>query len=147
MELLWLLLVLVSVAILVFYKPTENMTNKDLLDTLDRFEKDGTRSKKSSTEIYGPKNTKAEDEPEPATSVDKYGEVRGYPDIYGPEITPIPGKKHNDKKEKEKKNLGEQSSDNTQGETYEFNPDFTRAFPHDENGPQPFLADFSKIQR
>lgn len=148
MDLLIVGLLILLCLVVLFMSRREMMTNKDLLDTLDKFGKDGTK-KVSSSEIYGPKTTKAEPEPEHSSSKDE-DNLRSYPDIYGPETTPIPGKKPDDKKdkkEKDKENLGEQSPDNTQDEGHQFNPSFASAFPHDENGPQPFLADFSKIQR
>jgi len=42
MEHIWLLLVVVALAILVFYKPVEKMTNKDLIATLKTFGEKGT---------------------------------------------------------------------------------------------------------
>jgi len=137
MEHIWLGLIFLAVLVLIFYVPkNENMTNKDLLATLDRFGKTGTKSKSSTDtyqeEIYGPKAPKLE-EPVPASSSGKSTDGSNvYPDIYGPEITPVPGMK------KPKSKKGDDS--------YEFNPDFRNAFPVDDDEPQPFLTDFSKFQ-
>jgi hypothetical protein len=144
MEIIWIVLLVVALAVIVLYKPkVEKMTNKDLLKTLDRFSKEGTKpSPKEENEepIYGPKVPKVE-EPTPASSKTKNGDGSNvYPDIYGPEITPIPGLK------KKKPTKGKESSDVADDPTYEFNPDFRKAFPVDENEPQPFLTDFSKFQ-
>lgn len=118
------------------------MTNKDLLDTLKTFGEKGTKSKSKDVHeepIYGPKSGGLE-EPKPTPGKGKNGEndTNAYPDIYGPEITPIPGSKVSKK--------GKHESDNVTDEAYQFNPDFAKAFPREENEPQPFLTDFSKFQ-
>jgi len=140
MEYIWLALLLIALAIIVFYNPvTEKMTNKDLLATLKTFGEKGTKSKDTHEEpIYGPKVPKMQD-PAPAPSSKNSNGSNTYPDIYGPEITPIPG-------QTKKKQTGKHESDNTDSETYEFNPDFKNMFPTEENEPQPFLTDFSKFQ-
>jgi hypothetical protein len=119
------------------------MTNKDLLSTLSTFGTKGTKPKsKDSYEepIYGPKVPKlAEPEPTPANGSDDSGDT--YPDIYGPEVTPVPGKKQT------KHKSGKHSSDDSRDdEPYQYNPDLEKAFPMEENEPQPFLTDFSKFQ-
>jgi hypothetical protein len=116
------------------------MTNKDLLSTLNAFSKTSKKSVLPPNEepIYGPKVPKLE-EPAPASSDNSDNGSNMYPDIYGPEITPIPGKKIS-------KKHGKHESDTVTDETYEFNPDFKNAFPSEENEPQPFLTDFSKFQ-
>lgn len=131
------------------------MTNKDLLETLSKFGKADNKSKGTYEEpIYGPKTTKAE--PAPASSANSGSDdgTNVYPDIYGPEITPVPGKKT--KKSSKpgdaptgvaKTPAGVQASDDNDDETYAFNPDFQDSFPTDENEPQPFLTDFSKFQK
>ena len=144
MEYVWLWVLLLAVAIIVFYKPNlEKMTNKDLLSTLRTF---GTKDKSSLTPneepIYGPKVPKME-EPTPASSKNGDDGANMYPDIYGPEITPIPGalNKHKSKPK------GQHASDDHEDEdTYQFNPDLAKSFPMEENEPQPFLTDFSKFQ-
>lgn len=142
MNSIWLVLALVGILVMVFYRPTkEHMTNKDVLESLSRFEKDGKKpSKPAEQPIYGPRTTKVE-EPKPTHS-GKSGisDNMVYPDIYGPEITPIPGAK------KAKKKPGEETSDCADDDTYQFNPDLQKAFPSDGSEPSPFLTDFSKFQ-
>jgi hypothetical protein len=123
------------------------MTNNDLINTLNQFGKDGTpQSKSKNTEqLYGPKTIKSKHDDHEYEKINSDSNGNNiYPDIYGPEITPIPGKnseKHNQ--------YGKQVSDfvDHNESTYQFNPDFKKAFPHDKNEPQPFLTDFSKFQR
>lgn len=122
------------------------MTNKDLMNTLNEFEKDGTPpTKKNSEEVYGPKTVKGKSVLHDYETINSdTNEVSAYPDIYGPEITPVPGKSSEKYNE-----FGKQVSDfvDPNEPTYQFNPDFKKAFPHDKNEPQPFLSDFSKFQR
>ena len=118
------------------------MTNDDLLDTLKTFGHKGTKSKSKDVHqeaLYGPKTTKIE-EPKPSASGKKPGEddTNVYPDIYGPEITPVPGSKSCKK--------GKHTSDCVDDEAYQFNPDFDKAFPRADGEPQPFLTDFSSFQ-
>jgi hypothetical protein len=142
MEYMLIVLAILALMIILFYQPVcEKMTNKALLETLDKFGKTGTKPKPvdpNEQPIYGPKMPKLE-EPTPASSSSKDDGLNVYPDIYGPEVTPVPGQKKACKK-------GEQSSDCVEGDTHEYNPDFKNAFPMDENEPQPFLTDFSKFQ-
>jgi hypothetical protein len=155
MEHIWLGLLLLAILVLVVYVPNkEGMTNKDLLATLNRFGTQGTKSKSSSKdtyqeEIYGPKAPKSE-EPVPASSSGgtSANDTNVYPDIYGPEITPVPGMKKSKTKSNSKSNTnaGSHTSDVVEDDTYEFNPDFRKAFPVDDDEPQPFLTDFSKFQ-
>ena len=138
-----LILVLLAILVILFHKQ-EHMTNKDLVDTLSKFGKNGKPPKNNPSEepIYGPKTTKVEPKPTPADPASDDG-TNVYPDIYGPEITPIPGKKTHKKPSKP----GVQASDDNDDETYAFNPDFANSFATDENEPQPFLTDFSKFQK
>ena len=126
------------------------MTNKDLINTLNEFEKDGTSpTKKNSEEVYGPKTVKGKSVLHDYETINSdTNEVSAYPDIYGPEITPVPGKGKEVHSEKYNEH-GKQVSDFVDPNelTYQFNPDFKKAFPHDKNEPQPFLSDFSKFQR
>jgi hypothetical protein len=142
MEYIWIGLAILAVVIILFYQPlSEKMTNKALLETLDKFGKTGTNPKPvdpNEQPIYGPKMPKPED-PIPASTASKDDGLNVYPDIYGPEVTPVPGQKKKSKGNK-------QESDHVDGETHDFNPDFKNAFPMDENEPQPFLTDFSKFQ-
>lgn len=138
----WILIILAVVTILYFHPSRESMTNKDLLDTLKTFGEKGTKPKSKDVHqepIYGPRTTKAE-EPKPTSGKGKNHEDDNnvYPDIYGPEITPIPGSKACKK--------GKHESDCTDNEAYQFNPDFDHAFPRAEGEPQPFLTDFSQFQ-
>ena len=154
MEYIWIWVVILAIAIIVFYKPNlEKMTNKDLLSTLRTFgTKDKTPSLTPNEEpIYGPKVPKME-EPTPSSSSNGGDDgTNAYPDIYGPEITPIPGalNKHKSKPKPNAKSKGQHASDDHEDEdenTYKFNPDLAKAFPMEENEPQPFLTDFSKFQ-
>ena len=139
MDSVWLIIIALSFAIILLYgSSTEKMTNKDLLNTLSAFSKSSKKNTPNEEPIYGPKVPEVE-EPVPASSSNSNNSTNMYPDIYGPEITPVPGKKKDKKK-------GKHSSDTVEDETYEFNPDFKNAFPTEENEPQPFLTDFSKFQ-
>ena len=144
MEYTWLLIG-IALLIVIFYKSStvEKMTNKDLLSTLSTFGTKGTKPKSKDPyeePIYGPKVPKlAEPEPAPANGSNDSGDT--YPDIYGPEVTPVPGKKQT------KHKSGKHSSDDSRDdELYQYNPDLEKAFPMEENEPQPFLTDFSKFQ-
>lgn len=136
MEFLWMVLLILSLGVIVYYTSSsrENMTNKDLLDTLKTFGEKGTppSSKKTKDtheeQIYGPKTSKIEPKPAPSKPGGDDG-TNVYPDIYGPEITPTPGSK-----------CGRDD------DTCDFNTDFEKAFPREDNEPQPFLTDFSKFQ-
>jgi len=145
-----LILLVLAILVIVFHKQ-EHMTNKDLLETLSKFGKANTKSKGTYEEpIYGPKTTKAEPVPAPTTKPGSE-DTNVYPDIYGPEITPVPGKKTKKSSKPSdahvKPGTGIQASDDNDDETYAFNPDFQDSFPTDENEPQPFLTDFSKFQK
>ena len=118
------------------------MTNADLMSTLKTFgeqtpAKDKSKKSDSELHIYGPEAS-APAEPTPAApSKNPQGDSSLYPQIYGPDVPAVPGKKPQN---------GKQESDNTEDSTYDFNPDLKRAFPT-EGPPQPFLGDFSKFQR
>jgi len=141
MKTLWIALGVISVLVVLFYSSSrENMTNKDLMDTLKTFGEKGTKPKTKDVHeepLYGPKSGGLE-EPKPTSGKGKDDSSGVYPDIYGPEITPIPGGKVCKK--------GTHESDCTSDDAYQFNPDFAKAFPREENEPQPFLTDFSKFQ-
>jgi hypothetical protein len=150
MEYVWLWSLLLALMIIIFYKPNlEKMTNKDLLSTLRTF---GTKDKSSSLTpnqepIYGPKAPKLEDPTPTSSSSAGDNDTNMYPDIYGPEITPIPGALNKPKSKPRSKHNGKHASDDHEDEdTYKFNPDLAKAFPMEENEPQPFLTDFSKFQ-
>lgn len=59
-----------------------------------------------------------------------------YPEIYGPDLVMPPGTKPFEKP-------AEETADDSY---FGINPDLKKAFPT-EGAPQPYLADFSKIQR
>jgi len=119
------------------------MTNEDLLSTLKTFGDNAPAPKKKANPedsdkvaIYGPRAPQVASTTSGKTKLAPTA-AGVYPDIYGPEITPVPGAKPNPS--------SKPSSDNPDDDTYEFNPDLKKAFPTD--GPaQPFLTDFSKIQ-
>jgi hypothetical protein len=155
-----ILLLCVAGMFIILYDSSEHMTNKDLLATLSTFGKTGIKKKTDpyEEEIYGPKVPKLEEEPTPATSKTKIDDGSDYPDIYGPEITPIPGQtpKKSKRSKHADKHTGKHISDDHMGghhvgndgddDPYEFNPDLKKAFPMEDNEPQPFLTDFSKFQ-
>jgi hypothetical protein len=118
------------------------MTNDDLLDTLKTFGQKGTKSKSKDVHeepLYGPKSGGLEPTPTPSSKKNNGQDgINSYPDIYGPEITPIPGSKSCKK--------GKHTSDCVDDEAYQFNPDFDKAFPRADGEPQPFLTDFSSFQ-
>jgi hypothetical protein len=136
------IIILSIMVILVTHFSREHMTNDDLLKTLSKFGSKKEPTKKgipSAMPIEGP--TVAPPEPpkkdDPSGTSGKSGASGSYPDIYGPDIPLMPGKKPTTAK---------QSSDNTDDDVFSFNPDLQKAFPT-EGPPQPFLADFSKIGR
>ena len=137
-----------AVLVTVLRTTSEHMTNEELMDTLKTFGEKGSTKKKSKTAsdtnelaLYGPKGVPSPPPPKPApTPTGKpTGNVSQYPEVYGPDIVLTPGKKPS-------KN-GTQESDKVSDSTYEFNPDLKNAFPTETNEPQPYLNDFSKIQR
>lgn len=146
MERLLLGLIVLAILVTALQTTTEHMTNKDLMDTLKTFGEHGTSSKKNKTPgdtnelpVYGPKGVPSPPPPKPTpSSGGKSGDGSQYPEIYGPDIVLTPGK--------HSKN-GKHESDTVTDSTYEFNPDLKNAFPTETNEPQPYLNDFSKIQR
>lgn len=138
-SLLLLIGVLAILVIVVTYPHREFMTNKDLVSVLQTHGTPDDKKKKkkdepSEMEIYGPKAPKIE----PNSSKTKNGADSGgiYPDIYGPDVKPVPGKAPSSSKHK---------SDEVEDDTYDYNPDLQKAFPTD-GPPQPFLADFAPFQ-
>jgi len=135
-------IILLCIAVVLYYGRREHMTNEDLLSALKTFgEKTPSKPKNRNTEnelpIYGPEAS-APAEPTPAPpSGNSHGDSSLYPQIYGPDIVATPGKKQKN---------GKHESDNTEDSNYDFNPDLKHAFPT-SGPPQPFLADFSKFQR
>jgi hypothetical protein len=92
---LWILLGL-AILVILFYRPRENMTNDQLIDTLKTFGEQGTSSSSSSSlgtttkPIYGPS---ANPPPVPTNTGGAGGKtVAGpYPQIFGPDVTNAPG--------------------------------------------------------
>ena len=158
---LWVLLGL-AILVILFYRPRENMSNDQLIDTLKTFGEKGTHSSSktsgpSNQAIYGPS---ASPPPVPTNTGGSGGgkTVAGpYPQIFGPDITNGPGTASGTASGTVSSGApvgpGQVASDQglaggCQGpadQTHEFNPDLAKAFPVD-GPPQPFLTDFSKIQ-
>jgi hypothetical protein len=87
--------VLVGVAILVifFYRSRENMTNGQLMNTLDAFKRDGTKSNNPKLDpIYGP-SANPPAFPSSTNGGGRNGKSTGgpYPQIFGPDTAPQPG--------------------------------------------------------
>ena len=140
-----MILVLIAIlllAYLVSMTTYEHMTNKDLVDTLQKYGSKDESSKKKAEKpaeapIYGPK-AEAPEQPSPTKPSSKSnGDGSVYPDIYGPDVVASPGEKIKSSKHE---------SDNVNDETYDYNPDLKNAFPT-SGPPQPFLTDFSKFQK
>ena len=136
--LLWILGGLVILLLLVSRK--EHMTNEDLISTLKTFGDKAPPKKKANPAdvdqipIYGPRAPQVAPADPSKTKLSPTASGV-YPDIYGPEITAVPGTKPGSK----------HASDEVEDKTYEFNPDLQKAFPSD-GPPQPFLTNFTKIQ-
>lgn len=86
--------------------------------------------------IYGPKAEKVV-QPTKPSSKSGFSDTSVYPDIYGPEVVASPG---------EKVKSAKHESDKLDDSTYDYNPDFQKAFPT-SGPPQPFLTDFSRFQK
>ena len=165
---LWILVGL-AVLVILFYRPRENMTNDQLINTLKTFGETGSSSSSSNNTqpsvkpIYGPS---ANPPPFPTNTGAGGGKtVAGpYPQIFGPDVTNAPGTMSGSV-------LGSggvggggggvggvganggsangyvySDQPGPQDRSHEFNPDLAKAFPVD-GPPQPFLTDFSKIQQ
>jgi len=153
----WILLGL-AILVILFYRPRENMTNDQLIDTLKTFGEQGTSpsTTKSTTgpskeAIYGPS---ANPPPVPTNTGGAGGgkTVAGpYPQIFGPDVTNAPGTINSGNPvaagqvASDKALSLEVGSQGPADQFHEFNPDLAKAFPVD-GPPQPFLTDFSKIQ-
>lgn len=144
MERLLLGLFVLSILVTVLRTSSEHMTNKDLMDTLKTFGNHGTSSKKKTSAetnelpVYGPKGVPSPPAPKPSSGKKPGSDGSQYPEIYGPDVILTPGKPSKN---------GKHESDSVTDSTYEFNPDLKNAFPTETNEPQPYLNDFSKIQR
>ena len=110
------------------------MSNADVLTALKQYgvdteENSDTANKTPSELIYGPKGIMS-DEPEPDLSASTDSKAI-YPEIYGPDVPLVPGKKVQ-----------------TEGDDeYDYNVDLGKAFPKADGPPKPFLTDFSSFQR
>lgn len=114
------------------------MSNNDVLTALKQYGVDtedntkGEKKKKTPSEpIYGPKS-ELSDEPQPDLSNSKNSKAI-YPNIYGPDVPLVPGKKV------QTEDGGVEGND--------YNIDLAKAFPRADGAPQPFLTDFSSFQR
>ncbi len=145
MEVLIILLAIVAILIATSYK-REHMTNDDVMKALQKYgTADEPKKKKDSNieskqTIYGPHAKQPPAEPSPTShsgSKDRNQHTGSYPQIYGPDIPMIPGKRPSRPKHE---------SDKTDEETFDYNPDLQKAFPQ-EGPPQPFLTDFAPFQR
>jgi hypothetical protein len=165
---IWILVGL-AILLIVFYRSRENMTDKQLMDTLQTFEQKGKKSQDPQLDpIYGPSANP------PAVPTNTGGGKNGkstggpYPQIFGPDTTPQLGVGRNgaggaggaggtategiagNGKTGESSvyvnpvGPGQVGSDQADPAEPEFNPDLKNAFPYD-GPPQPFLTDFSKI--
>lgn len=131
----YLLILLLIIAIVIAWNNREHMSNSDVLTALKQYgvdTNDNKSKKKQPTElIYGPKS-EIPTEPSPDLS-SKTNAKAVYPNIYGPDVPLVPGKKS-------------QSQDG-EGEGNDYNIDLAKAFPRADGPPQPFLTDFSSFQR
>ena len=111
------------------------MSNSDVLTALKQYGVDTNDNKKKQDKktesIYGPKGIMSE-EPEPNLSA-KGNPKAIYPQIYGPDIPLVPGKKV-------------QTQDG-EDDGNDYNIDLAKAFPRADGPPQPFLTDFASFQR
>lgn len=139
----WMLALMgILVILITTWNTQENMTNKDLVSTLQTFGDKG--SKKKSDEIpelpvYGPKVQPPVD-PAPTKSSDTDKTSGVYPDIYGPDIAGVPGTQH------KSKDAGTHYDPKSTSDVSDYNPALLRAFPV-SGPPQPYLNDFSKMMK
>lgn len=135
MDYLPIVLFIIAVVITLAWN-REHMTNSDVLTALKQYgvepdePKKDTKQKTPSQSIYGPKAIMSE-EPEPNLS-SKTDSKAVYPNIYGPDIPLVPGKKVKTEED---------------GSDYDYNIDLAKAFPRADGPPQPFLTNFSSFQR
>lgn len=145
MELLWFLVAILAIILATYYRRRESMTNADVQSAMQDYgDTSGKHQKHTSGEvgefpIYGPKIKHPPVKPsgdDDGNSKNKKRNTGIYPDIYGPDVPMTPGKRPHD---------GKHHSDDTSDDTYQFNPDYQKAFPTD-GPPQPYLTNFSKFQ-
>jgi hypothetical protein len=114
------------------------MSNADVLTALKQYGVDTNEDKKTEDKkktpselIYGPKGVLSD---EPSPNLDEKTDSKAiYPNIYGPDIPLVPGKKV-------------QTQDGN-GDSNDYNIDLAKAFPRADGPPQPFLTNFSSFQR
>ena len=133
--------------VIFFYRSRENMTDGQLMDTLDAFKRDGKKSIEPKLDpIYGPSANPPEFPSSTNRGRDGKSTAGPYPQIFGPDVTPQPGTGRDGESPSyvNPVGLGQVASDQGKTAQPEFNPDLKNAFPYD-GPPQPFLTDFSKI--
>jgi len=145
------LFALLFLVVYTLYQNRESMTNKDLINTLSKRQRErehkGKKEEPEESElpIFGPKSGgMAPPDPKPPKPNGKHPRGYGeYPDIYGPESIMEPGTKPG-----QRKKPGEQASDDTSGCEMQFNVDLRSVFPTDgpQEAPQPFLGNFAPFQ-
>lgn len=140
---IWIILALLVIAGATWWRNRESMTNADVQSVMQTFGTTKEPSKTgqpSQTPIKGPRAVPpSEEDIKERESVTKFYKGSSYPNIYGPDIAMAPGTKpglFENSKEK----------DDMMDSYYMINRDLQSAFPT-EGPPQPYLADFSKIQR
>ena len=135
MEWLWILLAIILIVLATWWRNKESMTNADVQSAMQEFgtpDKPPSKKKLGKKPIYGPKaGPVVEKKVEESDSKSKISGSAQYPDIYGPDIGIVPGTK----------------TDKGDDSYFTINTDLERAFPTDGKAPQPYLTDFSKIQR
>lgn len=123
-----------------YFRNRESMTNADVQTVVNTYgTSPGPSTKKEITKqpIRGPEVDKSAVEAAKKTKFHpKKPKAANYPEIYGPDLVMPPGTKPFEK-----------TSDESADDSYfGINPDLKKAFPTD-GAPQPYLTDFSKIQR
>ena len=143
MELLWILLAIVAILAVTYYRQRESMTNADVQSALQKYGGSDTPHSYNSTgvseyPIYGPTIKRPPVSPTGGSGEGAPKRTTGlYPEIYGPDVEMVPGTKPHNPKHR---------SDDPDDPAYEYNPDLQKAFPT-SGPPQPFLTDFTKFQK
>jgi hypothetical protein len=131
---LLIVLFIIAVVITIAWN-REHMSNSDVLTALKQYGVDTNDNKTSNSNkadlIYGPKGVLSD---EPAPNLDEKSNAKAiYPNIYGPDVPLVPGKKV--------------ETQDGEGNDYDYNIDLAKAFPKADGPPQPFLTNFSSFQR
>jgi len=125
----WLCLGIIALILVATWHPREFMTNADVKAKMDfHASKPKTWNKKEEESpdprLMGPRiPSEEEKEVEAAKKKDQADTSSVYPQVYGPETIGVPGK------------------------SAEFESSTNYEFPKGPEHPQPFLANFSKIQK